>query len=96
MLSRTELSRNVAEALDVTLRESEAVVEAIIAAMVGGLRRDSRIELRGFGTFWIHERGPRMARNPSTGAPVAVNVKKVVHFRVSKEVKRLLNTQDAP
>jgi len=92
MLTRAELSRAVTSELDVPLREGEAIVEVIIAAMVRALHRGERIEIRGFGGFFIHRRGPRVGRNPKTGVLIDVPAKKVVHFRPGKEVARLLNS----
>ena len=98
MLTRAELSHEIANRLDMTLRQGEETLETIIDAMVRGLRRDERIELRGFGVFWLHQRRGRIARNPKTGAKVDVPPKKVVHFRPSKEISRVLSGggEDAP
>jgi len=91
MLTRADLGRDLSQALDIPIQEAEPVLRGIIAAMVDGLRRDGRIEIRGFGVFWLHHRAPRTARNPKTGAKVEVPAKKVVHFKPSKEIARLLN-----
>ncbi|MGO9259346.1 MAG: HU family DNA-binding protein [Bryobacteraceae bacterium] len=90
VLTRLELRREIAQKLDVPLREAEQVLETIIAAMVRALRRDGRVEIRGFGVFSLHQRGSRSGRNPKTGANVDVPAKKIVHFKPSKEIARSL------
>jgi integration host factor subunit beta len=84
------LRREIAQKLGVPLREAEQVLETIIAAMVRALRREGRIDIRGFGVFRLHQRGSRTGRNPKTGASVDVPAKKVVHFKPSKEIARSL------
>jgi nucleoid DNA-binding protein len=93
MLTRAQVSREIAQALAVTLRDGEALLEEILSSMVRALRQGDRIELRGFGVFWVHQRGGRVGRNPMTGAPVQVPPKKVVHFKANKEILRVLNCQ---
>jgi len=59
--------------------------------MVAALKRGEKIELRGFGSFRIRERGPRRGRNPKTGAPVEIPAKQVPYFTLGKELKAQLN-----
>ena len=55
--------------------------------MGNALSRDERIEIRGFGSFSLHFRPPRMGRNPKTGASVALTGKHVPHFKPGKELR---------
>lgn len=69
----------------------DEAVQAIIGLMVTTLVNDGRIEVRGFGSFCVHERAPRMARNPRTGEMVAVPAKAVPFFKVGKALKEVVN-----
>jgi hypothetical protein len=55
----------------------------------------SLIELRGFGSFRVRERGARRGRNPKTGDPVSIPAKRVPYFKPGKELKELIN-DDTP
>ncbi len=72
-------------------RDVETAVNATLRAMVDALRNDDRIEIRGFGTLEVRQRGPREGRNPRTGAPVRVSAKKVPFFRAGKELRQRVN-----
>ena len=61
--------------------------ERMIVALVSG----ERIEIRGFGSFSLHLRPPRMGRNPRTGEPVAVAAKYVPRFKPGKELRDRVN-----
>jgi integration host factor subunit beta len=54
------------------------------------LSRGERVELRGFGVFYVHTRNARRGRNPMTGECVRVLAKKVAKFKVSKEIAKKL------
>jgi integration host factor subunit beta len=55
--------------------------------MSGALASGERIEIRGFGSFSLHYRPPRMGRNPKTGEAVALAGKHVPHFKPGKELR---------
>ena len=54
-----------------------------------------KIELRGFGSFRVRERGARRGRNPKTGDPVSIPAKRVPYFKPGKELKELINDDNA-
>jgi len=55
------------------------------------LATGGRIEIRGFGSFSLHYRPPRMGRNPKTGEPVALPAKYVPHFKPGKDLRERVN-----
>jgi integration host factor subunit beta len=63
------------------------MVNAVFATMADALRRDERIEIRGFGSFVVKHRRAREGRNPKTGNTVYVAAKRVPFFKVGKELK---------
>lgn len=62
-------------------------VREIIQMMTGTLAEGRRIEIRGFGSFSLHYRKPRIGRNPKTGESVQVGAKAVPHFKPGKALK---------
>ena len=68
-------------------RDIELSVKTILEQMSQALANGSRIEIRGFGSFSLHFRPPRVGRNPKTGASVALPGKHVPHFKPGKELR---------
>ncbi len=70
-----------------TPKDTELVVKAILEALSNTLVKGERIEIRGFGSFGLNYRPPRIGRNPKTGEAVRVPAKAVPHFKVGKELR---------
>jgi integration host factor subunit beta len=68
-------------------RDVELAVKGLLEQMGTALATGERIEVRGFGSFSLHFRPPRMGRNPKTGAAVALPGKYVPHFKPGKELR---------
>ena len=68
-------------------REAETMVNAVFNSMADALRRNERIEIRGFGSFVVKHRRAREGRNPKTGRTVSVAAKRVPFFKVGKELR---------
>ncbi len=69
----------------------ELGVKAILEQMSASLAEGDRIEIRGFGSFSLHYRAPRLGRNPKTGDAVALPGKYVPHFKPGKELRERVN-----
>ena len=69
-------------------RDVEMAVRMILDRMVASLSNNERIEIRGFGSFCLHYRAPRIGRNPKTGAAVDLVGKFVPYFKPGKELRR--------
>ncbi|MGM0481195.1 MAG: integration host factor subunit beta [Pseudomonadota bacterium] len=65
----------------------ESAVKEILEQMVQSLATGQRIEIRGFGSFCLHYRSPRVGRNPKTGERVELKGKYVPHFKAGKELR---------
>jgi integration host factor subunit beta len=68
-------------------------VDTIFESVIQALKTGDKIEIRGFGSFRIRQRKPRIGRNPKTGAKVEVPAKRVPYFKPSKELRDLVNPQ---
>ena len=87
-MTRSDLVEALAERFgQLTHRDSEFAVKALLEAMSEALARGHRIELRGFGSFTISHRPPRMGRNPRSGEQVAIPEKRVPHFKPGKALR---------
>jgi len=73
------------------LRDVELAVKGLLERMSGALSTGERIEIRGFGSFSLHFRPPRMGRNPKSGDAVALRGKYVPHFKPGKELRERVN-----
>ncbi len=91
-MTKADLIRDVGKALEMSSKESEAVVDTILDNIVKSLREGDKIEIRGFGSFRTRQRNARVGRNPKTGARVEVPAKKIPFFKPSKELKDLVNS----
>lgn len=80
-----ELQRHLAH-VDVELG-----VKSILEQMSASLANGERIEIRGFGSFSLHYRAPRLGRNPKTGEAVALPGKHVPHFKPGKSLRERVN-----
>lgn len=91
---RSELVQKIADANPhLTLKDAERIVATILDSIVETLAAGGRVELRGFGAFSTRTRDPRVGRNPRTGVAVAVDAKRVPHFKVGKELRERLNSK---
>jgi integration host factor subunit beta len=91
-MNRTGLTERVHQAIGMPLKESDAIVCAILDCVVRALRSGDRVEIRGFGSFYTRHRRARIGRNPKTGARVEVPPKRVPLFRPSQELRELVNS----
>lgn len=91
-MTRSELVEELAARFSqLTHRDAEFSVKAILDAMHDALVRGHRIEIRGFGSFSISRRPPRMGRNPRSGESVAVSEKRVSHFKPGKALREAVD-----
>ncbi|MBN1272813.1 MAG: integration host factor subunit beta [Candidatus Aminicenantes bacterium] len=88
---KADLVTKIAKEMDVSKQEAEAGVNLFFETIKEAILRGEEIELRGFGSFRFRHRGERSGRNPRTGTPVHVPSKKVLYFKPSKILKKLIN-----
>src|ERR1035437_2370869 len=87
-MTKSELIARLAERYpQLVAKDAEFVVKAILEAMTMSLVKGRRIEIRGFGSFGINHRPPRMGRNPMSGEEVSVPAKFVPHFKPGRELR---------
>jgi integration host factor subunit beta len=93
-MTRSDLIILLAERFkQLTHRDSEFAVKTMLDAMVDALARKHRIEIRGFGSFTVNRRPPRVGRNPRSGEQVVVAEKLVPHFKPGKALREAVDVQ---
>ncbi|MFA6541282.1 MAG: HU family DNA-binding protein [Bacteroidota bacterium] len=90
-MTKADIVDIIASGTGLTKVETEAVVDGFIQTVIASLRDGKNIEIRGFGSFKVKKRKGRMARNPRTGEQVAVEDHYVPIFKVSKDLKTVVN-----
>ena len=91
-MTKSELIERIAEQQpQLSTKDVELAVKSILEHMSNSLSSGERIEIRGFGSFSLHHRAPRMGRNPKTGDSVKLPGKFVPHFKPGKELRERVN-----
>ncbi len=87
-MTKSELVEKLVESNPMlTRREMELVVNTVFDSMTEALKSGEKVEIRGFGSFTIRERGAREARNPKSGEVVSIPAKKTPFFKTGKELR---------
>jgi integration host factor subunit beta len=87
-MTRSDLVELLAERFSqLTQRDVDMAVKTMLDAMSDALVHGHRIEIRGFGSFSINRRPPRMGRNPRTGEDVPIPERRVPHFKPGKALR---------
>jgi integration host factor subunit beta len=95
-MTRSDLVEELAARFSqLTHRDAELAVKTILDAMSDALVRGHRIEIRGFGSFSVNHRPPRIGRNPRSGESVAIPEKRVPHFKPGKALREAVEQRTA-
>ncbi len=97
-MTKSELIESLAKRQSqLAYKDVELAVKTILEHMANALSNGERIEIRGFGSFSLHYRPPRVGRNPKSGDPVSLPAKYVPHFKPGKQLRdRIDQTKDVP
>ena len=94
-MTKSELIEKISEQqLQLQAKDVELAVKLIVSYLSDALSSGTRIEIRGFGSFSLHYREPRLGRNPKTGESVQLDGKYVPHFKPGKEIRDRVNVRD--
>jgi DNA-binding protein HU-beta len=86
-MTKSDLVAAIAEKAGIRKKDAEAALNAFIDVVTEALAKEEKVEIRGFGTFLMKERAPRVARNPRTGEKVEVPAKLSPAFKPGKDLK---------
>jgi integration host factor subunit beta len=94
-MTKADLVEEVVRVSGLSKKHAEIIVNTVFGSIVDALEADEKIELRGFGSFRVRRRRSRQGRNPKTGDQVAVPEKRIPYFKPGKELKELINRDEA-
>lgn len=86
-MNKTELINAVAESANLTKKQAEAAVNAFTASVAASLKKGEDVQIIGFGTFKVRERGERIGRNIKTGEKITIAASKAPAFVAGKGLK---------
>ena len=86
-MNKTELIAAVAEKTDLSKKDADAAVSAVLGAITDALKAGDKIQLVGFGTFEVRNRAAKQGRNPRTGETMTVPASQVPAFKAGKALK---------
>ncbi len=93
-MTKSDLVEKLAEKIDyLTKKDCDVIIDTIFDNMKEALRKEDKIEIRGFGSFTIRVRKAKEGRNPKTGEKVFIPEKKIPFFKVGKELREMLNRE---
>lgn len=86
-MTKSELIGQIAENAGISKSDADKAYDAVISAIMSGLKKDGNVPLTGLGTFKVTHRAARSGRNPSTGETIQIAAKNVLKFKASKSVE---------
>jgi len=90
-IGREDLARMVSEKTGLNLLDAKLIIASFFDAMKAELAKGKRIELRGFGRFFVREKKSRVAKNPKNGQKVYIDHKFNPTFKISDRIVKKLN-----
>ena len=90
-MNKTELAAAVAAKTELSKKDAEAAVNAVLASITDALAEGDKVALVGFGTFEVAERAAREGRNPKTGETMPIAASKTPKFKAGKALKDMVN-----
>ena len=91
-MTKAELVDEVSQNSDLNKKDAEVIVQTVLDSITDSLKAGEKVDLRGFGSFRLRDRAPRLGRNPKTGEQVHVPAKRVPYFKPGKDLKSLINS----
>ena len=86
-LTRADLTEALHEEVGLTRQDCAGLVERTLSLVTEAMSRGETVKLSGFGVFQVRTKRERMGRNPKTGAPAAIDPRRVIGFRASQVIK---------
>ncbi|MGI6678154.1 MAG: HU family DNA-binding protein [Dehalobacterium sp.] len=90
-MNKTDLITSVSEKTDVTKKDAERLINAVLSSIEEALANNEKVQLVGFGTFEVKERAARVGRNPQTGETINIAAAKVPTFKAGKGLKEAVS-----
>ena len=92
-LTKIEIVNSIADQIGYPKNHSSEIVETLLELIKSSLDSSDDVLISGFGKFCVKEKGERRGRNPATGEDMMMKPRKVVTFRCSRNLKKMINGQ---
>jgi DNA-binding protein HU-beta len=89
-VNRSDLIEDVSRRLEITRKDAERSVDAVVSAIQRGIERGDKVRVKGLGVFESVERAARTVRNPATGERISKEKTRLARFRPSTDLKQIL------
>ena len=90
-MNKTELVAAIAEKAELTKKDAEKALAAVVSTVLDALASGDKVQLVGFGTFEVRARDARTGKNPRTGEVIKIAASKVPAFKAGKALKEIVN-----
>lgn len=90
-MNKTQLIAAVAETASISKKDAETAVSAVIASITKSLSEGEKVQIAGFGTFEVRERGERVGRDPRTSEEITIPASKAPAFKAGRALKESVN-----
>ena len=90
-MNKTELVAAIAEKAELTKKDAEKALAAVVSTVSDALASGDKVQLVGFGTFEVRARDARTGKNPRTGEVIKIAASKVPAFKAGKALKEIIN-----
>jgi nucleoid DNA-binding protein len=91
-VTKSDLVNRMSEATGWTKVDCDIILNGFLANIIESLQEGDRVEIRGFGSFFVKERQPRLVKNPKTNQIISVNHRFVPVFKPAKNFKKTVNS----
>ena len=92
-MTKSDLSSEDATKAEITKKDADAAVSAVIETITESLKKGDKVQLVGFGTFEVRERGARTGRDPRTNQEIQIPASKAPAFKAGKALKDMVNSK---
>jgi integration host factor subunit alpha len=92
-MTKADIVENIYEKVGLSKEESTRIVELVLELIKETLVRGDRIKISGFGNFVVRQKRSRRGRNPQTGEEIEISARRVLTFKSSPILKKVLNGQ---
>jgi integration host factor subunit beta len=89
-LTKADLAKHLMDRLELGKKDADLLVNTFLESVIAALKTGEGVELRGFGSFRLRDRRGRVGRNPRSGESIEVPPKRVVYFKLGKELRNKL------
>src|SRR5919109_2849218 len=90
-MTKAEIVERIYERVGFSKKEAADVVESIFEVVKTRLEQGEKVKISGFGNFVVNQKRPRKGRNPQTGEEIIVSGRKVLTFKASQVLKKVMN-----